>query len=254
MNARKRGIFPAWPLTMLIAVTILATVMVRPTNADPVEYVKVCSLFGPGFLYFPGSDICLDLATNDARQETAGGTWFWRIPNNPRTWAQTPQDACWDGNLVKFGDITSSGLTQNVYGRYETNTQYQLKLRQGQYIASVLYQGGFTGDGVTSAGVGAGNFCMYYYYNDPILGPSYTPFGCIDTSSQATVPATLAFSPDNPIPPPSNGNKIYVLGANGNLWSAASTSDIQGKLSIWLCLQNAHGSIPFGQVDEGGRR
>jgi hypothetical protein len=246
MTARERGIFPAWPLTVVIAVTILATVMVRPANAAPVEYVRICPLYGAGFLYFPGSDVCVDFATNDAREQTSYGTWSWRLPNNPRTWAQSPQDACQDGSLVKFGDITSSDLTLNLHGRYETTTHYQLRLRQGQYIASVLYQGGFTGDGVTGDAFGAGNFCMYYYYNDPTYGPNYTPFGCIDTAPRATVPATLAFSPDNPIPPPSNGNKVYVLGANGNLWGAASTADIQGELSIWLCLQSAHGSGPFG--------
>ncbi len=233
---------------VVIAVAILATVMVRPASAV-VEYVKVCSPYGPGFFYLPETDVCVDFATNDAREETPYGTWSWRLPNNPRTWAQSPQDACQDGSLVKFGDITSSDLTLNLHGRYETTTHYQLRLRQGQYIASVLYQGGFTGDSV-----GMGNFCMYYYYNDPTLGPIYTPFGCIDTASQATVPATLAFSPDNPTPPPSNGNKIYVLGANGDSWGAASTSDIQGELSIWLCLQTAPGSVPFGQADQGGRR
>ena len=30
-----------------------------PVKAKPVEYVKVCSLYGEGFYYIPGSDICL---------------------------------------------------------------------------------------------------------------------------------------------------------------------------------------------------
>jgi hypothetical protein len=30
-----------------------------PTKAKPVEYVKACSLYGAGFYYLPGSDICL---------------------------------------------------------------------------------------------------------------------------------------------------------------------------------------------------
>jgi hypothetical protein len=30
-----------------------------PVKAKPVEYVKVCSLYGVGFYYVPGTDICL---------------------------------------------------------------------------------------------------------------------------------------------------------------------------------------------------
>src|SRR5215475_11218785 len=30
-----------------------------PVKARPVEYVKICSLYGEGFFYIPGTDICL---------------------------------------------------------------------------------------------------------------------------------------------------------------------------------------------------
>lgn len=236
MRTKRRGIVAiAWPL-MVIAITIAATVMLRPSTAkaQPVQYVKICSLYGAAFFYLPGTDVCFNAATNDARQQTEGGTWRWRVPNNPRTWVPTPRGTCKDGNLVKFGDISSADLTQNAYSRWETNTHYRLKLKKGQYISSVLYRGGFTG-------VEPGNFCMYYYYIDPVNGPVYVPFGCIDTSAQAAVRATLMFSPDNPIPP-DTGNETYVLGANGDRWNAISTADIQGTLSIWLCLQDASGS------------
>jgi Porin subfamily len=32
-----------------------------PVKAKPVEYVKVCSLYGAGFYYMPGTDICLKI-------------------------------------------------------------------------------------------------------------------------------------------------------------------------------------------------
>jgi hypothetical protein len=32
-----------------------------PVKAKPVEYVKVCSLYGEGFFYIPGTDICLKI-------------------------------------------------------------------------------------------------------------------------------------------------------------------------------------------------
>jgi len=341
------------PLTVAVTMAIAAAVMLGPSmaNAQPVEYVKVCSLYGADFLYLPGTDICVDFSENDAREAVptdlvselpacpspntlvsdatdssctpgtapvGGGsttcevacvnnawqiigngttTWRWRIPNNPRTWARSPQDGC-PGQLVKFGDINSSNLTLNANSRYETTTHYPLNLKPGQYIASVLYKGGLTvprngysvsslpacpspdtfvtdatdasctaggtpagggsatcevtcvgGDweftGSVDSTVGQGNFCMFYYYlkkpdvTGPNHGPVYTfPLGCIDTSAQASVPATLAFSPDSPIPP-AVPYQIYVLGANGDPWEVHSAADIQGTLSVWLCLQQA---------------
>src|SRR5690349_24549179 len=32
-----------------------------PVKAKPVEYVKVCSLYGAGFYYIPGTDTCIKL-------------------------------------------------------------------------------------------------------------------------------------------------------------------------------------------------
>src|SRR5262249_15826052 len=32
-----------------------------PVKANPIQYVKVCSLYGAGFYYMPGTDICLKI-------------------------------------------------------------------------------------------------------------------------------------------------------------------------------------------------
>ena len=32
-----------------------------PVKARPVEYVRICSLYGEGFFYIPGTDTCLKL-------------------------------------------------------------------------------------------------------------------------------------------------------------------------------------------------
>jgi hypothetical protein len=32
-----------------------------PTKAQPVEYVKACSLYGAGFWYVPGTDTCIKI-------------------------------------------------------------------------------------------------------------------------------------------------------------------------------------------------
>jgi Porin subfamily len=43
-----------------------------PVKAKPVEYVKICSLYGAGFYYMPGSDICLKIG-GWVRQQTLYG-------------------------------------------------------------------------------------------------------------------------------------------------------------------------------------
>jgi len=228
----------AWPL--MVGIAIAATIMLKPTIAnaqsdDPDNFVKICSLYGDRFFYIPGTDTCLNPATNDARVQTQAGTWRYRIPNNPRRWVSNPQDACQDGNLVKFGDITNAGLTLNDHQRYETTTHYRLK--SGQYVQSVLYKGGFTG-----TGVGLGNFCLFYYAKNLTIGSPYSfPLGCIDTAAQANLPQTLVYSPDSPVPP-ANFNPADILGANGDLWQVPQPlqSQIQGTLTIWLCIQDTN--------------
>src|SRR6266853_3937511 len=55
-----------------------------PTKAKPVEYVKVCTLYGDGFYYIPGSDTCIKFGgyvradygfnTSGGRNPAYGGT------------------------------------------------------------------------------------------------------------------------------------------------------------------------------------
>jgi hypothetical protein len=40
------------------AIIVLAGIIATPSQAQPVEYVKVCSLYGAGFFYIPGTDTC----------------------------------------------------------------------------------------------------------------------------------------------------------------------------------------------------
>jgi hypothetical protein len=44
-----------------------------PIKAKPVEYVRVCSMYGAGFFYIPGTDTCIKLG-GFLRAEAAFGT------------------------------------------------------------------------------------------------------------------------------------------------------------------------------------
>jgi hypothetical protein len=45
-----------------------------PAEAAPVEYVKVCSLYGSKWAYIPGTDTCINLDNGETRQQTEAGT------------------------------------------------------------------------------------------------------------------------------------------------------------------------------------
>src|ERR1700746_2136190 len=45
-----------------------------PVEAKPVEYVKVCSLYGEGFFYIPGTDTCLKIGGWVRHDQYFGGS------------------------------------------------------------------------------------------------------------------------------------------------------------------------------------
>ena len=40
-----------------------------PVKAKPVQYVKICSLYGAGFYYIPGTDTCIKIGGLFVRSE-----------------------------------------------------------------------------------------------------------------------------------------------------------------------------------------
>ena len=60
-----------------------------PVKAAPVEYVKVCSLYGAGFFFIPGTDTCLKIggylrSDHIYGMASAGGTTCPRRPRKRR--------------------------------------------------------------------------------------------------------------------------------------------------------------------------
>jgi porin-like protein len=84
-----------------------------PVKAKPVEYVKICSLYGVGFYYIPGTDTCLKVG-GWVRAEYAYGdngsfTWGWANANvNNRS----TSNSTWRSR----GYITADARNQTEYG------------------------------------------------------------------------------------------------------------------------------------------
>src|SRR5450432_1621065 len=87
-----------------------------PVKAKPVEYVKICSLYGAGFYYIPGTDMCIKVGGYVRTQAeyqsvnglAAGSTNGVTTPTttNGGTWGPSTID---DGSFSRF---TNSGYYQ----------------------------------------------------------------------------------------------------------------------------------------------
>ena len=64
---------------MIIGATILsssafATTQDYDSPSRPVEYVRICEVYGAGYLYIPGTSTCVDVATGNTKYQTSAGT------------------------------------------------------------------------------------------------------------------------------------------------------------------------------------
>ena len=84
-----------------------------PVKAKPVEYVKVCSLYGAGFYYMPGTDLCLKVGgwARYEATEGANGSLTWGPYNGNANTRAT-------NNLTvrARGYITVDAREQTAYG------------------------------------------------------------------------------------------------------------------------------------------
>jgi hypothetical protein len=133
-----------------------------PVKAKPVEYVKICSLYGAGFYYIPGTDTCLkfggylrvDLLVNTNSDDTGnvagqggaknrftnGYTWRSREDFNIDTRTQTEY-----GVLRTFADMTFTWTTDNYVGLGAGGTAYGSGIGVGNNAIAGAVAGGTLG-------------------------------------------------------------------------------------------------------------
>ncbi len=66
------NIILAWATSLLTINAVQAADL--PVKAKPVEYVRICSLYGAGFFYIPGTDTCIKLGGYLRADTTFNGT------------------------------------------------------------------------------------------------------------------------------------------------------------------------------------
>ncbi|MGY4167735.1 porin [Bradyrhizobium sp. USDA 4529] len=140
-----------------------------PVKAQPVEYVKVCSLYGAGFYYIPGTDTCIKLSgyirswtslrTNviDATADSGLGGAQNRLSNYYTTRAQA--------------NLGIDTRTATEYGLLRTYFLAGYRWTTGSYTAqgngSTVYQslGGVSApNNANPGGVAGGTLAVYYAF------------------------------------------------------------------------------------------
>jgi hypothetical protein len=111
-----------------------------PVKAKPVQYVKICSLYGAGFYYIPGTDTCLKVG-GWIRQYLGVGTNN-NMTNGPLGTSDTRARTNNDGWAWKVrGYITADARTQTEYGTL-----------RGYIGVGGSFQGAAAGSGTVASG------------------------------------------------------------------------------------------------------
>ncbi len=97
-------------------------------KAAPVEYVRVCSAYGAGFFFIPGTDTCLRVSGR-ARFEAGYAQNYSRSGNN--------------GDLSQYrglGRLNLDARTQTAYGTLRAFVRFDLASRTGAFLTSGTQQ------------------------------------------------------------------------------------------------------------------
>ena len=191
-------------------------------KADPVEYVKLCSLYGLGFFYIPGTDVCINPTTGDTREQTPGGTWRTRLPYADGKWVTDPDRECDPGRLVRVGSFRSTDFTVNAYCKLQT-APFRLRLEHGEFLTKIIMGGGFYDQRIPyRSGVNSSftnqvvGLCVRSIdpdvienYGDGPFNPPYgnggLPLGCVANSRIVGMPASYSISAQGAYPQIDNG-------------------------------------------------
>lgn len=207
-------------------------------KAAPVEYVRVCSAYGAGFFYIPGTDTCLRVGGRLRAEYTFGERWF------------QGQDSY--GTRAR-GRLNLDARTATAYGTLRTFIRYDVTTSTGSYRYSGANAGanpvaftnrnvqeslinldkGFVQFGPITAGKAQSFFD--FYAND--LG-----FSVVRTSDRS--PTLLAytatfgsgFSATLSLEDPATVGQLAVLGVNGTgvarTYDGVTMPDIVASLRV----------------------
>src|ERR1051325_6343686 len=109
-----------------------------PVKAKPVEYVKICSLYGEGFFYIPGTDTCLKIGGGVRVESYVGAGGSHAIYTNGAT-ARNDRTDSPDFQQRARTVISADARTQTEYGTLRSYARFGFDHTTGQEGTGFLY-------------------------------------------------------------------------------------------------------------------
>jgi hypothetical protein len=126
-----------------------------PVKAKPVEYVRICSLYGAGFFYIPGTDTCIKLG-GYLRVETA--FWTNSVYNGAYSSVAGAQNRYSNHYTARSReDFNIDTRTATEYGVVRTFFDATFSWTTGTYVGSAV------GSAYSGSGIATGDSVGVYY-------------------------------------------------------------------------------------------
>jgi len=192
-----------------------------PLKAKAVEYVRICSLYGAGFYYMPGTDTCIKLG-GYVRVDMALNGGDYNIFQSGSGAAQNRLSNYWTGRART--DVTIDTRTATEYGVVRTFSDLVFSFTTANVAGSpgaaiaATDIGGLTSGGVGQAGLGM--YHAFIQFAGFTMGRTYSIF---DTPWQSYP----AGGPDN-IP----GGSNHVTGVPQLTYTADFGQGVSGSVSV----------------------
>lgn len=131
-----------------------------PVKAKAVEYVKICSLYGAGFYYIPGSDTCIKLSGYVRAETTVNTSYHYDAPNSGVGGANNRLSEYYSWRARQ--DLTIDTRTATEFGLLRTYAELVWTYTGGAYSGAGT--GGTTYTSGTGNQVAQGTPGFYYAF------------------------------------------------------------------------------------------
>jgi porin-like protein len=130
--------------TALSVALLASSAAMVPSKAAPVEYVRICSLYGAGFFYIPGTDTCVNtfqIQQNQfdiARAQTRSSTGVAMSASLVAPWLPTGTNYAVSSHWAGFDGqhaLGTSGLVR-ISGNFVFSAGVAMGLDQGRLLTT----------------------------------------------------------------------------------------------------------------------
>ncbi|MGY8663466.1 porin [Bradyrhizobium sp. UFLA05-109] len=146
-----------------------------PVKAKAIEYVKVCSLYGAGFYYVPGTDTCMKLSGYARADTTFNTNSAYNPPDNGVGAARNRLSNYYTSRVRTILGVDTRTATE--YGLLRTYTEVWFTLTSGGYNGTGTGTG-LTGGGTTynSSGASLGLYFAFIQFAGFTFGRTISQF------------------------------------------------------------------------------